>query len=60
MEPRLEAHIDELIQRYPTLETVRQSIIDAYLLLEDTYTHGGKLLIAGNGGSAADARRLAR
>lgn len=59
MEPRLEAHIDELIRRYPALETVRQSIIDAYLLLEDTYTHGGKLLIAGNGGSAADAEHIA-
>lgn len=59
MEPRLEAHVDELICRYPALRAVRQSIIDAYLLLEDTYTHGGKLLIAGNGGSAADAEHIA-
>lgn len=59
LEPRLTAHIDDLIQRYPALETVRQSIADAYLLLEDTYAHGGKLLIAGNGGSAADAEHIA-
>lgn len=59
MEPKLEAHIDELIKRYPVLETVRESITDAYLLLEDTYAHGGKLLIAGNGGSAADAEHIA-
>ena len=53
------AHIDDLIQRYPALETVRQSLVNAYLLLEDTYFHGGKLLIAGNGGSAADAEHIA-
>ncbi len=59
MEPRLEAHIDDLIRRFPSLEAVRQSMFDAYLLLEDTYSHGGKLLIAGNGGSAADAEHIA-
>lgn len=59
LEPRLTAHIDDLIQRYPTLEAVRQSIADTYLLLEDTYFRGGKLLIAGNGGSAADAEHIA-
>ena len=59
LEPRLPAHIDDLIQRYPALEVVRNSIADAYLLLEDTYAHGGKLLIAGNGGSAADAEHIA-
>lgn len=59
LEPRLMAHVDELIRRYPALEAVRKSIIDAYLLLEETYAHGGKLLIAGNGGSAADAEHIA-
>ena len=59
LEPRLTAHMDDLIQRYPALETVRNSIADAYLLLEDTYAYGGKLLIAGNGGSAADAEHIA-
>lgn len=59
MEPRLEAHIDDLIHRYSVLGPVRQSIADAYLLLEDTYSRGGKLLIAGNGGSAADAEHIA-
>lgn len=54
-----EGHVDELIRRYAALEVARQSIIDAYLLLKDTYAHGGKLLIAGNGGSAADAEHIA-
>ena len=42
-------------QRYPSLESEKNSIISAYLLLEECYVNGGKLLVAGNGGSAADA-----
>lgn len=59
MEPRLEKHIDLLIARYPALKDVRQDIIQAYLIMEECYEHDGKLLIAGNGGSAADAEHIA-
>ena len=59
LEPRLEKHIDLLIERYPTLAECRQSIIDAYLIMEETYEHDGKMLIAGNGGSAADSEHIA-
>ena len=59
LEARLEKHIEILIKRYPVLETVKQDIIDAYLLLEECYEHDGKLLIAGNGGSAADSEHIA-
>lgn len=55
---RLEKHVDLLISRYPVLEAIRQDIIDGYCLLEETYTNGGKLLVAGNGGSAADAEHI--
>ena len=55
LQQRFEKHIDLLIERYPVLNQIRQTIIDAYLILEDCYQNGGKLLIAGNGGSAADA-----
>ena len=44
---------------YPKLEGARQSIIDAYLIMEECYENGGKLLIAGNGGSAADSEHIA-
>jgi len=47
-----------LIERYPCLEAVRAQIADAYLLLEDCYRNGGKLLVAGNGGSCADAEHI--
>ena len=47
LEARLEKHIDLLMQRYPILETVKQEIIDAYLVMEECYEQDGKLLIAG-------------
>lgn len=59
LEKRLEKHIDLLIERYPVLEVCKEDIISGYELLEECYTKGGKLLIAGNGGSAADAEHIA-
>ena len=59
LEPRLEKHIELLISRYPALGEVKQDIIDAYLIMEECYEHDGKLLIAGNGGSAADSEHIA-
>lgn len=59
LEERLYKYINTLIERYPKLEGVRQSIIDAYLIMEECYENGGKLLIAGNGGSAADSEHIA-
>ncbi len=52
-------HIDELIERYPALAVCRDDIADAYHMLKDMYTNGHKLLVAGNGGSAADAEHIA-
>ena len=40
------------------LKSVENEISKAYLLLEESYKNGGKLLIAGNGGSAADAEHI--
>lgn len=58
LEKRLEKHIDLLIERYPVLEKCKQEIIDAYLLMEDCYKKGGKILVAGNGGSASDSEHI--
>lgn len=58
IEDRLQKHIDLLISRYPVLETCKDSIINAYCLLEECYSTGGKLLVAGNGGSAADSEHI--
>ena len=59
LEERLFKHIDLLISRYPSLESIKQDIIDGYLIMEEGYLNGGKLLIAGNGGSAADSEHIA-
>ena len=59
IEKKLEKHIGLLLERYPKLVPIRQEIINAYLLMEESYENGGKLLIAGNGGSAADSEHIA-
>ena len=59
LEARLNKHIELLIKRYPELESVKQELIEGYLIMEECYLNGGKLLIAGNGGSAADSEHIA-
>lgn len=59
IEARLVKHIDRLIERYPVLEACREDLIAAYLIMEEAYMGDHKLLIAGNGGSAADAEHIA-
>lgn len=51
-------HLDELIRRYPKLRPVRESIGQTYEMIRDCFESGHKLLIAGNGGSAADAEHI--
>lgn len=58
LETRLEKHINLLIERYPILAECREDLITAYLFMEESYEKGGKLLIAGNGGSAADSEHI--
>ena len=58
IEQRLMKHIDLLVDRYPKLEYCKNEMISAYALMEECYKNGGKLLIAGNGGSAADAEHM--
>ena len=58
LENRLMKHIDLLTERYPSLEPIRQELIDAYLIMGESYSKGGKLLVAGNGGSAADSEHI--
>lgn len=59
MDSRLQKHIDLLIKRYPALDCIKQDIIDGYMIMEECYLHGGKLLVAGNGGSATDSEHIA-
>lgn len=50
--------LDNLIERYPQLIVCKNQICDAYKMLRDSFQFGGKLLIAGNGGSETDAEHI--
>ncbi|WP_347161115.1 SIS domain-containing protein [Ruminococcus sp. 1001136sp1] len=58
LEPKLQNYIDLLLRRYSILEYVKNDIINAYFIMEECYKNGGKLLVAGNGGSAADSEHI--
>lgn len=59
MTERLNKHIDLLMERYPALAVIKTQIIAAYDAMEKSYENGGKLLLGGNGGSAADCEHIA-
>lgn len=50
--------LDILVKRYPVLREAKADIQKAYEIMAQCYASGGKLLIAGNGGSAADAEHI--
>ena len=51
--------LENLIARYPALLGCSDDIVSAYNALLDMFRGSGKLLIAGNGGSAADCEHIA-
>ncbi|MEN9403661.1 MAG: hypothetical protein RL091_2364, partial [Verrucomicrobiota bacterium] len=48
-------HLAQLIQRLPELAACRDSIVEAFTTLQRSFRTGHKVLLCGNGGSAADA-----
>lgn len=52
-------YIENLIVRYPTLSAIKSEIEAAAALMTETYLRGGKILLCGNGGSAADCDHIA-
>ncbi len=50
--------INDLVNRYPVLAPVQDDIEMFYKTLVECYENGGKVLIVGNGGSAADAEHI--
>ncbi len=51
-------YIKELIERYPALSVCEKDIRAAAEAIIDSYKAGGKLIVAGNGGSAADSDHI--
>lgn len=44
--------------RYPALSVLREDVLSAAEILCDSFKSGGKLLVCGNGGSAADSEHI--
>lgn len=58
IQPKVMGILEQTLERYPLLVEVRESLVRAYELLFAAYSTGKKLLICGNGGSAADAEHI--
>jgi len=54
----VEKMIEDLVVRNPELEATKNDISRAFELLRNSFENNGKLLICGNGGSAADADHI--
>ena len=52
-------HLDRLIDENPVLCQTKECIWDIYTALRGCFGSGGKLLLCGNGGSAADCEHIA-
>lgn len=50
--------LENLLVRYPVLHSQKDSIWKMFEMMADSFSHHGKLLVAGNGGSAADAEHI--
>lgn len=51
-------HLELLLERYPMLKSCKEDILEAYYLMENAYAQRYKILVAGNGGSAADSEHI--
>ena len=49
----------ELLERYPALAVCKSDVERAVAAILDSYSSGGKILLCGNGGSAADCDHIA-
>ncbi len=58
MKPRVESIYEELFSNYPTLKKCKEDILLSFQLIRDCYNQKGKLLVCGNGGSAADSEHI--
>ena len=54
----MSTRLASLFQRYRTLEACEKDLTTAFDLLATAYNNGNKLLVCGNGGSAADSEHI--
>ena len=58
IEKETERILEHLLERYPVLAENRSQIAAAYEAMVACFASGGKLLVAGNGGSCSDAQHI--
>lgn len=58
MDIAVQKYVFTLMERYPALAHLQGEIEAGYSLIEQAYAGGGKLLVAGNGGSSSDAEHM--
>ena len=56
--PQVENIYNDLFRNYPALKECKEDILLSFQLIRDCYNQKGKLLICGNGGSAADSEHI--
>lgn len=50
--------IEILVERYPQLNVIKQDLINAVEKIIEAYKNGNKIMVCGNGGSAADSLHI--
>ena len=50
--------LENMIKDYPALAVCREDILAVFTITRDAFKSGGKLLLCGNGGSAADCEHI--
>lgn len=51
--------LEELIERYPSLQGVKADVQTAFEILKESFEKGNRVYLCGNGGSAADCEHMA-
>ena len=49
---------EELFERYPHLSKIKENILNAFKIINESYNNGGTLYCAGNGGSSSDSEHI--
>lgn len=58
MKNSVEKIFNGLFVKYPVLEVCRADVLSVFEYISNCYKSGGKLLVCGNGGSAADSQHI--
>jgi len=58
MKRNIRSIVDNLFVEFPALKPYEDKIIKAFIVLKECYINEGKVLVCGNGGSAADCEHI--